>query len=97
MREKNDLFRALFPSGKSHTWNSFILHHFSISLDEQRSIMGMYKFNNSLHKTCMMYRIVYTKLSYSLLSQCGISINPDILLDGEGKQPSRAFFIAEYT
>ena len=26
-------------------------------------------FPNSLHKTCMMYRIVYTKLSYSLLSQ----------------------------
>ena len=28
--------------------------------------------NNSLHKTCMMYRIVYTKLSHSLLPQCGI-------------------------
>ena len=27
-------------------------------------------YNNSLHKTCMMYRIVYTKLSYSLLSHC---------------------------
>ena len=33
----------------------------------------MYKlYNNSLHKTCMMYRIVYTKLSYSLLSPRGI-------------------------
>ena len=29
--------------------------------------------NNSLHKTCMMYKIVCTKLSYSLLSQCGIT------------------------
>ena len=30
----------------------------------------MYKlYNNSLHKTSMMYRILYTKLSYSLLSQ----------------------------
>ena len=30
----------------------------------------MYKlYNNSLHKTSMMYRIVYTKLNYSLLSQ----------------------------
>ena len=25
--------------------------------------------NNSLHKTCVMFRIVRTKLSYSLLSQ----------------------------
>ena len=27
----------------------------------------------SVHKTCMLYRIVYTKLSSSLLSQCGTS------------------------
>ena len=29
-------------------------------------------YNNSLHKTRMMYRIVYTKLSSSLLSRYGI-------------------------
>ena len=28
--------------------------------------------NHSLHKTSMMYRIVYTKLSHSLLSHCGM-------------------------
>ena len=26
-----------------------------------------------LHKTCMIYRVVWIKLSYSLLSQCGTS------------------------
>ena len=29
--------------------------------------------SDSLDKTCMLYRIVYTKLSDSLLSQCGMS------------------------
>ena len=29
--------------------------------------------SDSLDKTCMLYRIVYTKLSDSLLSQCGIT------------------------
>ena len=55
-----------------HTVVYFILHHFlSISLDEQQAYACvMYK--NGLHKTCMMYRIVYTKLSYSLPSQSGI-------------------------
>ena len=30
-------------------------------------------YSDSLQKTCMMYRIVYTKLSFSLLSQCSTS------------------------
>ena len=50
-----------------------------ISLDEWQSITGHYYTSAGyvkigLHQTCMMYRIVYTKLSYtcSLLSQCSI-------------------------
>ena len=63
---------------KNCFWSPIIstLHHFlSISLDEQPSITGCkrsYIFKLYLHKTCMMYRIVYTKPSYSSLSQCGL-------------------------
>ena len=43
---------------------------------EQSSIISQYTTmqkmqDNSLHKLCMMYSIVYTKLSFSLLSHCG--------------------------
>ena len=39
------------------------LHHFpSISLDEHQSITG-HNVQNSVHKTCIMYGIVYTKPS----------------------------------
>ena len=56
------------------------LHHLlSNSLDEQRVIYSCYVHNNSLHKTCMVYRIVYTKLSYSLLSQCSAKGNQYIM------------------
>ena len=35
-------------------------------------------YNNSFHKTCMMYRIVYSKLSYSLLFQYAMWYELDI-------------------
>ena len=62
-----------------------ILHHFlyiRLIVEFNGSFLPgiMYKlYNNSLHKTCTMYRIVYTKLSHSLLSQCGIDWILDIL------------------
>ena len=50
----------------------------SFASDEQQSVMGhrlMLCTNYSLHKTSMMYRIVYTKLSYSLLSHFTACLN----------------------
>ena len=54
--------------------------------------------NNSVYKICMMYRIVYTKLSYSLLSQCGYTTNTQSirLLDCLPSAAPRINRLAEY-
>ena len=62
-------YTLLYDTGKGLDIIYTTLYHFlSISL-----VIYSCLYNNSLHKTCMLYRIVYTKLSYSLLSQCGIN------------------------
>ena len=71
-RPRRDEVRELQPWSHSRwVWihNYTTLYHFlSISLDEYNRSYTPVMYNYSLYQTCTMYRIVYTKLNYSLLS-----------------------------